>query len=141
MNWTKGLFRLWILLSGVWIAVFLSISAIKWDEPPPKIESYYPPIFRKLTQNEFLNCMSVLNNIDRCSKQFEYCEEDGEKNFETMRDRLRTVYCTKLIPLPWYRAERIIFAGIAILSPLLVLLFGALARWVVLGFRYNKLSG
>ena len=123
MNWTRGLFRLWILFSALWIVAVavLALSQI----------SLTKDVYRKADAEEIRKC------IEREGLGLAWCEKYGGINDLKLRQTKKTT------PELIYSAGPYIINALGV--PVVMLLFCRwvffpIGRWIVFGFREDRVD-
>ena len=109
MNWKRGLFRLWVLLSVLWIAAVVALGLAKPDSGW-EVMRYCRP----LTTEEIKDCDEKHGGAAWCKQSLCWEPSLTERAYDRAYD------------LRWYAAT-------AIGVPLAILLFALAGRWVVGG--------
>ena len=113
LNWIRGLFRLWVLLSVLWI---IGISVLALSQI-----SLYRKISRYMNPDEIKICAKS-NGLSNCEGPFH--------NFMTTH--------WDIVPVPdsMFTARWYIIAALGV--PIGALLLAPVGRWIVAGFRGDR---
>jgi len=118
INWSKGLFRLWLICSIIWIAL-VSALAIS-DETVEKF----------LTANSNLN-RAVNSNLNRAVNSFESKSENAGEQLKAILEARNRVLSEKRGKA---KQELVTYVALGVLPISIVFLVGAGFLWAIKGF-------
>jgi hypothetical protein len=133
MNWRAGLFRIWILVSAVWIAAWAiwAIRFSEWKNWPATYEITDPSGLKFTVHAPRGTSESDVVDFVRSSNEAKKRQEDCAKK--------RAPSCDYAVPLgmPGEYTWLIPVIAFAVGGPLIVFCFGLACFWVASGFRQS----
>ena len=119
MNWKRGLFRIWLLITVLWVAILVSVAR------PDRIVSTYWEHYQ--TASDASERLAELQE-----KVFLNLSEEKQNALENAT-QLR-LDAAKIL-LGYARSDLVSFGFGAIIPPAILFVFGAALFWVLRGFR------
>src|SRR5262245_23305680 len=121
MNWRKGFFRLWCMLSLCWV---VSTGAIVWNIEKKSAERLEAHMSCVKEEREKLSGKDPDSVFDICAARSGITLKDTAFDRLTVRDTIKS-----------YFKE---YGGLTLLPPLVTLILGLLVAWVASGFKGAK---
>jgi hypothetical protein len=144
MTWSTGFFRLWLVVTVVWIAA--TFAAIGWDEfkglwaPKAALEVVYKGDLKDTLDSEkhdpqFLR-LQIIEGVKRGAALLQRTDPAEAKTQRDQADTTAEELLKVLADENRARADRLYKGlGILIAPPLALLIFGVAIAWIAAGFQ------